>query len=72
MITDHSLRMSEGRSEVKVVQASVLKLQRWWRGVLLLKLETRSAIFIQSHSRGWVARNKVRRERNQIILIQVR
>lgn len=48
-----------------------MKLQRWWRGVLLLKLRTRSAIIIQTHFRGWIARKRAIRERHRITVIQV-
>lgn len=56
--------------ELKIVLASVLKLQRWWRGIMSLKLNTKSVITIQSHIRGWIARQNVRRERCQAIAIQ--
>ncbi|XP_007026043.2 PREDICTED: abnormal spindle-like microcephaly-associated protein homolog isoform X2 [Theobroma cacao] len=56
--------------ELTLVIASVLKLQRWWRDVLLFKLRTKSAIIIQSHVRGWIARQKAYRERKHIVVIQ--
>ncbi|XP_022716089.1 abnormal spindle-like microcephaly-associated protein homolog isoform X2 [Durio zibethinus] len=68
-----NFKMSEGffwSFELTLVIASVLKLQRWWRGVLLLKLRTKSAIIIQSHTRGWIARQKAYRERHSIVAIQ--
>ncbi|XVF87711.1 hypothetical protein PTKIN_Ptkin18bG0142500 [Pterospermum kingtungense] len=61
---------SSQSSELTVLITSVLKLQRWWRGVLLLKLRTKSAISIQSHARGWIARQKAYRERHSIVVIQ--
>ncbi|XVE51131.1 hypothetical protein DITRI_Ditri02bG0014400 [Diplodiscus trichospermus] len=61
---------SFGSSELTLVITSVLKLQRWWRRVLLLKLRTKTAIIIQSHARGWIARRKAYRERHSIVLIQ--
>ncbi|KAE9461705.1 hypothetical protein C3L33_06407, partial [Rhododendron williamsianum] len=51
---------------------SVLKLQRWWRGVLLQKSRTKSAVVIQSHVRGWIARREENRKRQCIIIIQMR
>ncbi|XP_058197732.1 uncharacterized protein LOC131313441 isoform X2 [Rhododendron vialii] len=51
---------------------SVLKLQRWWRGVLLQKSRTKSAVVIQSHVRGWIARREENRKRQCIIIIQTR
>ncbi|KAG5516511.1 hypothetical protein RHGRI_037278 [Rhododendron griersonianum] len=51
---------------------SVLKLQRWWRGVLLQKSRTKLAVVIQSHVRGWIARREENRKRQCIIIIQTR
>ncbi|XP_038893578.1 abnormal spindle-like microcephaly-associated protein homolog isoform X2 [Benincasa hispida] len=56
--------------ELKLVLNSILKLQRWWKGVLLLRLRSRSTIVIQSHIRGWISRRRAATERHQIILIQ--
>ncbi|KAM7264402.1 hypothetical protein ACFE04_002085 [Oxalis oulophora] len=47
-----------------------LKLQRWWKGVMLIKLKTKSAITIQCHIRGWIARRKTAVERQHILVIQ--
>ncbi|OMO64877.1 IQ motif, EF-hand binding site [Corchorus olitorius] len=72
-IGSSNFKMSEGffRSfELTLVMVSVLKLQRWWRGVLLRKLRTKSAIIIQSHLRGWIARQKAQREKHCTVLIQ--
>ncbi|ESW25929.1 hypothetical protein PHAVU_003G077600 [Phaseolus vulgaris] len=49
---------------------SVVKLQRWWKGLLLQKLMTKSAIVIQSCTRGWIARRKASVQRYRIIVIQ--
>ncbi|XP_057420021.1 uncharacterized protein LOC130714144 [Lotus japonicus] len=49
---------------------SVVRLQRWWKGLLLRKLMTKSAIIIQSHTRGWIARRKAIVHRHRIIIIQ--
>lgn len=51
---------------------SVLKLQRWWRGVLKQKSRTKSAAVIQSHVRGWIARREGNRKRQCIMIIQAR
>ncbi|XP_023518999.1 abnormal spindle-like microcephaly-associated protein homolog isoform X1 [Cucurbita pepo subsp. pepo] len=56
--------------ELKLVSSSILKLQRWWKGVLLLRLRSRSAIVIQSHVRGWISRRRAATERHHIVLIQ--
>ncbi|XP_021293893.1 abnormal spindle-like microcephaly-associated protein homolog isoform X2 [Herrania umbratica] len=68
-----NIKMLEGffqSFELTLVITSILKLQRWWRGVLLFKLRTKSAIIIQSHVRGWIARQKAYRERKHIVVIQ--
>ncbi|XP_020228154.1 abnormal spindle-like microcephaly-associated protein homolog isoform X2 [Cajanus cajan] len=49
---------------------SVVKLQRWWKGLLLKKLMTKSAIVIQSCTRGWIARRKATIQRHRITVIQ--
>lgn len=57
--------------ELKQVLSSILKLQRWWKGILLLRLRSSSAIVIQSHIRGWISRRRAATERHHIVLIQV-
>lgn len=47
---------------------SVKKLQRWWKGLLLLKLMNKSAIIIQSCTRGWIARRKTTIHRCHIVI----
>lgn len=47
--------------ELKIVVHSVLRLQRWWRMVLLHQSTKISAISIQSSVRGWLARKQVNR-----------
>lgn len=59
-------------AELTKVVCSVLKLQRWWRSVMALNFRTNSAVIIQSHIRGWFARQKAVRERQCIVVIQVR
>ncbi|KAF5943397.1 hypothetical protein HYC85_017474 [Camellia sinensis] len=56
--------------ELGMFLCSVLKLQRWWRVVLMHKSRSKSAIIIQSHIRGWVARQEATRVRHCIIVIQ--
>ncbi|KAM7525225.1 hypothetical protein LguiA_015127 [Lonicera macranthoides] len=56
--------------ELKLYLKSVLMLQRWWKCILLLKSRTRSAIIIQSHIRGWMARCRASRERRRVVVIQ--
>lgn len=48
-----------------------MKLQRWWKDVLLRKLKTKSAIVIQSYYRAWHARQRATKERLRIVVIQV-
>lgn len=56
--------------ELKILLNSVKKVQRWWRGILLLKSTTKTAIIIQSCIRGWIVRQKAIRERQHILVIQ--
>ncbi|KAK3433402.1 hypothetical protein EUGRSUZ_D01308 [Eucalyptus grandis] len=57
-------------SKIKIPLSSILRLQRWWRRVLLQRLRSKSAIFIQSYARGWIAKRKAARERDRVVLIQ--
>ncbi|KAK2359008.1 P-loop containing nucleoside triphosphate hydrolase superfamily protein [Trifolium repens] len=50
--------------------SAVVKLQRWWKGLLLLKLRIRSAIIIQSCTRGWIARRKATVETHRINVME--
>nr|CAD1819241.1 unnamed protein product [Ananas comosus var. bracteatus] len=71
--------------EYSTVLNSVLRLQRWWRRILLCRSELmskwwrnalfrqsrkRSVLIIQAHVRCWIARQAVRRDKKRIILIQ--
>ncbi|KAL3820693.1 hypothetical protein ACJIZ3_006598 [Penstemon smallii] len=56
--------------ELKIFMQSVVKLQRWWREVLQVKLKTKSAIVIQSHFRGLMARQMAKKEKMRVIVIQ--
>ncbi|XP_073016437.1 uncharacterized protein [Primulina eburnea] len=49
---------------------SIKKLQRCWREILRAKKETNSAVIIQSHFRGWMAREMVKKEKQRVVLIQ--
>jgi hypothetical protein len=50
---------------------SALRLQRWWRKVLLNQSIRISAIAIQSLGRGWLARKQVKQITSCIYAIQV-
>ena len=67
-----SSRACFGSIELEILLCSVLKVQRWWKGVLLLKLRAKSAVIIQSHIRAWFARRNAAREKHHIVFIQVR
>ncbi|TKY54021.1 Abnormal spindle microcephaly-associated protein-like [Spatholobus suberectus] len=56
--------------QLELYLLSVVKLQRWWKDLLLQKLMTKSAIVIQSCTRGWIARRKATVQRHRIIFIQ--
>ncbi|KAL0442917.1 UNVERIFIED_CONTAM: protein abnormal spindle [Sesamum latifolium] len=49
--------------ELKILVQSVVKLQRWWRYVLQVQVKRKSALVIQSHFRGWKARQMALREK---------
>ncbi|XP_065856920.1 uncharacterized protein [Euphorbia lathyris] len=57
-------------SELKTLLSSILKLQRWWRGVLLQKLRTKSATTIQSYIRGWIGQRRASNKRHYVVIIQ--
>ncbi|WCJ20235.1 hypothetical protein M5689_002483 [Euphorbia peplus] len=57
-------------SELKIVISSILKLQSWWRGVLLHKLRTKSATIIQSYIRGWIDQQRASKKRHSVVIIQ--
>ncbi|KAL5066281.1 hypothetical protein RYX36_028018 [Vicia faba] len=50
--------------QLEALMCAVVKLQRWWKGLLLLKLMNRSAVTIQSCTRGWIARRKATVEKH--------
>ncbi|XP_019176029.1 PREDICTED: abnormal spindle-like microcephaly-associated protein homolog isoform X2 [Ipomoea nil] len=57
---------SSKTSELRIFLQSVVKIQRWWRAVLLHRQQSeKSAVFIQSHFRGWIARKRVSRQRHR-------
>ncbi|KAL7130255.1 hypothetical protein ABFS83_13G122200 [Erythranthe nasuta] len=57
--------------EMKIFLQSVVKLQRWWRYYIIqVRVKTLSAVVIQSHFRGWMARQTAKRERQSVVVIQ--
>ncbi|XBJ00728.1 hypothetical protein VPH35_020564 [Triticum aestivum] len=54
-------KRSHQSTELKIVLYSALRLQRWWRKVLLHQSIRLSAISIQSSVRGWLARKQAKR-----------
>lgn len=50
---------------------SVIKVQRWWRFLRSQNLKRKSAVLIQSHTRGLFARRRTSVERHNIVMIQV-
>ncbi|XP_022036907.1 abnormal spindle-like microcephaly-associated protein homolog isoform X1 [Helianthus annuus] len=58
--------------EFKLYEYSTVKLQRWWRGILLTQSQkrSRSAALIQSNVRGWIARKKAAQSKHRIAVIQ--
>lgn len=57
--------------DTKMVVFSVLKLQNWWRGILLFKARKKSVLIIQARVRGWLARRETTRKRHCAVVIQV-
>lgn len=57
--------------ELEMLLCSVVKLQKWWKSVLFLKLRTEAAVIIQSHFRAWLARQIAAREKHRIVVVQV-
>lgn len=57
-------------SQLRIVVHSILRLQRWWRQVLLDKSRLMSIILLQSSVRGFIARIVANRKKNSILLIQ--
>ncbi|XP_028767797.1 abnormal spindle-like microcephaly-associated protein homolog isoform X2 [Neltuma alba] len=72
MVPSGCILRSAGYSsfQLELYLCSVLKLQRWWRGVLLHKLRTKSVVIIQSCTRGWIARRMATVRRHHVIVIQ--
>lgn len=57
--------------QLEAFMCAVVKLQRWWKGVLLLKLMNRSAVAIQSCTRGWIAKRKATVEKHRTSVMEV-
>ncbi|CAM0906071.1 unnamed protein product [Alopecurus aequalis] len=63
-------KRSQQSIELKIVVFSALRLQKWWRKVLLHRSIRISAITIQSSVRGWLARKQVKQITCSIYFIQ--
>lgn len=57
--------------QLEAFMSTVVKLQRWWKGRMLVKLMIKSAIIIQSCTRGWIARRKATVEKRHIVAMEV-
>ncbi|XP_020593521.1 abnormal spindle-like microcephaly-associated protein homolog, partial [Phalaenopsis equestris] len=80
--SNHQFRMLHQRSydvithgfvnnvELRIVIGSVIKLQRWWKRILLHKSTMHAAISIQSSLRGWIARSAAAKRKQNICIIQ--
>uniref|UniRef100_A0A0E0LLC1 Calponin-homology (CH) domain-containing protein n=1 Tax=Oryza punctata TaxID=4537 RepID=A0A0E0LLC1_ORYPU len=64
-------KISHQSTQLKIVVYSVLRLQRWWRKVLLHRSIRTSAISVQSFVRGWLIRKQVKQILCSVYLIQV-
>ncbi|KAK1368400.1 Binding,calmodulin binding [Heracleum sosnowskyi] len=58
--------------ETEMVACSVLKIKKWWMGILLFKSRKKSILTIQAQVRGWHARRETTRRRHCIVVIQSR
>lgn len=57
--------------ELKIVLCAVVRIQRWWRQVIMCRSQTIAVILLQSFIRGWNARKATNKLRYSIITIQV-
>ncbi|XP_047966003.1 abnormal spindle-like microcephaly-associated protein homolog isoform X1 [Salvia hispanica] len=58
------------RSKEDILLQSALKLQRWWRHILLVRVKTKPAIVVQKYVRRWMARKMAKKEKQQAVMIQ--
>ncbi|XP_057811262.1 uncharacterized protein LOC131025484 [Salvia miltiorrhiza] len=56
--------------ELRILLQSVLKLQRWWRHILQVRIKTKAAIVVQTYFRGWMARQMAKKEKQRAVVIQ--
>ncbi|XP_009407068.2 uncharacterized protein LOC103989847 [Musa acuminata AAA Group] len=56
--------------ELKIVLCAVVRIQRWWRQVIMCRSQTIAVILLQSFIRGWNARKATNKLRYSIITIQ--
>ena len=57
--------------ETKKVVRCVLKIQKWWKGILLLRARKKSILIVQAYVRGWLVRQETTRKRRCTVIIQV-
>ncbi|KAL1537350.1 abnormal spindle-like microcephaly-associated protein isoform X1 [Salvia divinorum] len=58
------------RSKEDKLLQSALKLQRWWRHILLVRIKKKPAIVVQKYVRRWMARKMAKKEKQQVVVIQ--
>ncbi|XP_017230956.1 uncharacterized protein LOC108205485 isoform X2 [Daucus carota subsp. sativus] len=56
--------------ETKKVVRCVLKIQKWWKGILLLRARKKSILIVQAYVRGWLVRQETTRKRRCTVIIQ--
>ncbi|URE09424.1 CH [Musa troglodytarum] len=56
--------------ELKIVICAVVRIQRWWKQVILCRSQTMAVILLQSFIRGWNARKATNKLHHSIITIQ--
>lgn len=56
--------------ELRILVVSVIKLQRWWRGLLLDRSRMDAVISVQASVRGWIARRDAAKRKQSISIVQ--
>lgn len=68
--TSYSMTITYQSPELKTVMDSILKIQRWWKHVLLVQSRTKSVIMIQAFIRGWNDRMIAKKKKHSALTIQ--
>ncbi|EOA15912.1 hypothetical protein CARUB_v10004007mg [Capsella rubella] len=69
-LDEGTTRLPQHSIGMKKLLHSVIKVQRWWRFLHSQKMRRTSAVLIQSHIRGLLARRRTSLKRHYIVMIQ--